>query len=159
MFLGHDEILERIRTQKLVENYLQESVQGSGIDLRIDRLLELDGGAYFGKKELRLPTVSKRDFILDPDGYYLMVTMERVNMPPDLVAFMFNRSSLFRSGVSLRTAVIDPGYRGELTVGIKNEGRYGVELEKGARVLQLVFSRVSGPTKGYRGRYQGGRVV
>ncbi|RMF90673.1 MAG: dCTP deaminase [Methanobacteriota archaeon] len=159
MFLGHDEILERIRTQNLIEGYLPEAVQGAGVDLRIHRLYELRGGGFIGREERRLPEVVEQSFTLKPGQYYLLSTMERVNMPEDLVAFMFNRSSLFRCGASLRTAVIDPGYHGELTVGIKNEGTEEIHLEEGARVLQLVFALVKGGTRRYEGRYQGGRVV
>jgi deoxycytidine triphosphate deaminase len=159
MYLGHDEIKLRIKNQGLLENHLSRSIQGAGVDLRIDKLMELNGGGCLGKEERRLPKVVETDFVLQPQKYYLLVTMEKVNMPGDLVAFMFNRSSLFRCGASLRTAVIDPGYQGVLTVGIKNESDYKIELERGARVLQLVFAEVRGGTKGYDGRYQGGRVV
>jgi deoxycytidine triphosphate deaminase len=159
MFLGHTEIKMRITSQGLLENYLPESIQGSGVDLRIERLVELKNGGFIGKKERTLPEIHEVNFILKPNRYYLLVTMERVNMPEDLVAFMFNRSSLFRCGASLRTAVIDPGYHGELTVGLKNEDDHEIVLEKGARVLQLVFAEVRGGTKRYKGRYQGGKVV
>jgi deoxycytidine triphosphate deaminase len=159
MYLGHDDIVKRIVSQGLLENYLPEAVQGSGVDLRIDRLMELKSGGRLGVMDRKLPDLGEVDFALKPGGYYLFVTMERVNMPDDLVAFMLNRSSLFRCGASLRTAVIDPGYHGELTVGIKNEGSHEIELERGARVLQLVFAEVKGATRKYDGRYQGGRVV
>jgi dCTP deaminase/dUTP pyrophosphatase len=159
MYLGHDEIKMRIKSQGLLENYLPESIQGSGIDLRIERLVKLKNSGFIGKNERRLPEIQEVNFTLKPHQYYLLVTMERVNMPKDLVAFMFNRSSLFRCGASLRTAVIDPGYQGELTVGIKNEGDHEIILEKGARVLQLVFAAIRGGTRRYNGRYQGGKVV
>lgn len=159
MFLGHDDILERIKRQNLVEGYLPTAVQGSGVDLRIAKLLKPKGRALLGTEERKLPDVENVDFMLKPGEYYLLVTMEKVNMPDDLVAFMFNRSSLFRCGASLRTAVIDPGYHGVLTVGIKNEADYPIHLEHGTRVLQIVFGEVKGGTRKYNGRYQGGRVV
>jgi len=159
MFLGHDEILKRIKKENLIEGYLSESVQGAGVDLRVDKVLEPTGKAKLKRSDRMLPAVLETGFVLEPGRYYLITTMEKVNMPEDLVAFMFNRSSLFRCGASLRTAVIDPGYHGELTVGVKNEGAYDIELEQGARVLQLVFAEVKGDTRKYNGRYQGGKVV
>jgi len=159
MFLGHDEILRRIREEDLLENHQAENVQGAGIDLRIERIMEPRTGGRIGASDRVLPELEDCDFLLKPGGYYLFTTMERVNMPGDLVAFMLNRSSLFRCGAALRTAVIDPGYHGVLTVGIKNEGEHEIELESGARVLQLVFAEVTGGTRGYDGRYQGGKVV
>ncbi len=160
MFLGHDEILSRVRSDKLIENLEEKNIEGSGVDLRIDSLYCLSSDdAFIGISDRRIPKVNKLDkFVLKPKCYYLFKTMERVNMPSDLVAFMFPRSSLFRCGISLRTAVIDPGYRGELTVGLFNESERDVRLEMGARVLQLVFSLVSGGTQLYDGRYQDGKI-
>jgi deoxycytidine triphosphate deaminase len=80
-------------------------------------------------------------------------------MPEDLIAFILQRSTLFRSGVSLRTAVVDPGYRGGLTIGIKNEGPCEFKLKRGARIAQIVFSEVKGDADKYSGKYQGGKVV
>jgi deoxycytidine triphosphate deaminase len=80
-------------------------------------------------------------------------------MPDDLIAFILPRSTLFRCGVSLRTAVVDPGYRGALTLGIKNEGALEFRLQRGARIAQIVFSEVMGDAAQYSGKYQGGKVV
>jgi dUTP pyrophosphatase len=66
------------------------------------------------------------------------------------------RSTLLRSGVAIHAAVWDAGYsgRGEGLLSVLNARGY--RLQRGARVLQLVFFRLSSPTaEGYRGRYQG----
>ncbi len=159
MFLGHDEILDRIRDEDLLENVDEENIQGAGVDLRIDELYSLISEGFIGKSKRTIPENKKLDnFILRPNGFYLFKTVEKINMPSDLVAFMFPRSTLFRCGISLRTAVIDPGYKGELTVGLFNESEREVKLEKHARVAQLVLANVSGGTKLYEGRYQGGKI-
>ncbi|WP_457555217.1 dCTP deaminase [Candidatus Pyrohabitans sp.] len=161
MYLGHGEILRRIREQRLLENVEEANVQGAGVDLRIDRLYDITSPAALLKEERTLPELREIEgerYLLAPGKYLLCTTMERVNMPHDLVAFMFQRSTLFRCGVTLRTAVIDPGYRGVLTVGIKNEGSFEFTLERGARIAQIVFARVAGEAMAYEGRYQGGRV-
>ncbi len=159
MFLGHDEILDRIRGEGLLENVDEKNIQGAGIDLRIDGLYSLISEGFVGRSERMLPEIKELDsFILKPRGFYLFKTVERINMPSDLVAFMFPRSTLFRCGISLRTAVIDPGYKGELTVGLFNESEREVKLERHARVAQLVLANVQGGTKLYNGRYQDGKI-
>ncbi len=97
-------------------------------------------------------------YSLAPGKYYLCTTLEKVNMPLDLVAFILPRSTLFRCGVSLRTAVVDPGYRGILTLGIRNESEHEFALERGSRICQIVFSEVRGEATNYEGKYQGGKV-
>ncbi len=159
MFLGHDEILDRIRDEGLLENVEEKNIQGAGVDLRIDELYSLISEGFIGKSKRTLPEIKELDsFILKPGGFYLFKTVERINMPSDLVAFMLPRSTLFRCGISLRTAVIDPGYKGELTVGLFNESVREVKLERHARVAQLVLANVSGGTKLYDGRYQDGKI-
>lgn len=164
MFLGHESIAKRIKKENLVENFLQESVQGSGVDFRIGELFEVTSSAFLGESKRELPELRAVEakngiFVLKPKKYYLLKTMEKVNMPGDLIAFILNRSSLFRCGASIRSAVIDPGYKGELTLGIKNESGFEIKIEKGARVAQVVFAKVDGKTKEYKGKYQGGKVV
>lgn len=161
MFLGKAEILKRIRAEKLLENLDIGNVQGAGVDLKIDRMYEPVSPASLRQESRNLPRLQEipdDTFTLIPGKYYLCTTKEKVNMPEDLVAFILQRSTLFRCGVSLRTAVVDPGYSGILTIGIKNEGPTDFILERGSRICQIVFSRVHGEAQGYGGRYQGGLV-
>jgi len=159
MFLKREEILKRIDKENLVSDSVPECIQGAGVDLRIEGLYELKSGAHLGVEKRELPELEEvEDFTLKPGRYYLLKTCETVNMPLDLISFMYPRSSLFRCGASLRTAVIDPGYRGQLTLGIYNEGGHDIVLEKGTRVAQMVFASLNGETPGYEGRYQGGKV-
>jgi deoxycytidine triphosphate deaminase len=161
MFLGKAELLRRIKLEGLLEKLNPGSVQGAGVDLRIERLYEPVTEASLHQKGRKLPGLREirgNPFILKPGIYYLCTTREEVNMPKDLVAFILPRSTLFRCGVSLRTAVVDPGYSGILTIGIKNEGPHDFILEKGSRICQIVFSKVYGEAQGYEGRYQGGKI-
>ena len=89
-------------------------------------------------------------------GSYVIGYAEKVNLPADLMAFARPRSTLLRSGVAIHTAVWDAGYTGrsEALLAVLN-GR-GFRVQRGARVMQLVFMRLESPTqKGYTGRYQG----
>jgi deoxycytidine triphosphate deaminase len=58
----------------------------------------------------------------------------------------------------IRTGPIQPGYSGELTFGLKNEGPITVEIEMGARFTHLIFHEIKGEGSKYRGQWQGGRV-
>ena len=164
LYLGISEIKRRILEERLLENCSIENVQGAGYDLKIEKLFLINSinPAFLGTEEQKLPDLHEMPgpaFKLAPGKYYLCLTRESVNMPEDLIAFILPRSTLFRCGVSLRTAVVDPGYRGALTLGIKNESTLEFRLQRGARIAQIVFSEVKGATTGYSGKYQGGKVV
>jgi deoxycytidine triphosphate deaminase len=162
MYLGSSEIERRIIEENLLGNCSIENIQGAGYDLKIEKLFLIDGPAFLDTEERKLPELQEMagpTFKLEPGRYYLCLTRESVNMPEDLIAFILPRSTLFRCGVSLRTAVVDPGYRGALTIGIKNESLGEFKLKQGARIAQIVFSEVSGAAAKYSGKYQGGKVV
>ena len=65
------------------------------------------------------------------------------------------RSSLLRCGVTVNTAVWDAGYSGRSQSLLVVYNPLGFRLQKDARVVQLVFFRLTGETKGYQGKYQG----
>jgi dCTP deaminase/dUTP pyrophosphatase len=162
MILGKEEILRLIRENKLLENCVEDFVEGAGYDLRVGRFYDASGSTYIARDERRLPEVKEipeEILLLKPGQYVLMETMERVNMPEDLIARVLNRSSLFRCGASTFNALVDPGYRGTLTFGLKNISDHEFSIQKGARVAQIVFEEVKGAAESYSGRYQGGKVV
>lgn len=161
MYLGKAEIISRIKKHRLLENCDSANIEGSGVDLEVDKLYELESKAELSRESRRLPELGEhntRYYKLAPGKYYLCTTKEKVNMPRDLVAFILPRSTLFRCGVSLRTAVVDPGYNGILTLGIRNESEHEFVLEKGSRICQIVFAEVRGEAENYEGKYQGGKV-
>tara|TARA_B100000315_G_scaffold259346_1_gene315020 strand:- start:3943 stop:4431 length:489 start_codon:yes stop_codon:yes gene_type:complete len=161
MYLSKSRILKRITQDNLIENSDNSNIQGAGVDLTIDNLFEIISSSNLNINSRELPQLNElhlSQYCLNPGSYYLCTTTEKVNMPDDLVAFILPRSTLFRCAVSLRTAVIDPGYSGILTIGIKNEGTYPFNIEKGSCFCQIVFSEVRGKTPSYDGKYQGGKI-
>ena len=88
-------------------------------------------------------------------GSYSIIFNEIVHLPKDIMALGLSRSSLLRCGASLHTAVWDAGYSGRSESLLVVHNPLGLDLEKDARVLQLVFSKLTGTSQGYQGRYQG----
>ena len=138
-------------------------IQANGIDLRIERLQRLSSPGLLGASDSLREPAAREDLPSDKDGWwdlhrgaYIVTYREKVNLPHDLMAFARPRSTLLRSGVAIHTAVWDAGYsgRGEGLLSVLNAR--GWRIQRGARVLQLVFLRLSRPTvEGYRGRYLG----
>lgn len=164
MILGHSELLKLIEGKKLIENFELKNVESAGVDIRAGNMYRLKSRAKLGVSERVLPHIEKIEpednaYTIKPNEYFLIESVERVNMPSDIAARMLPRSTLQRSGVYLFHAFIDPGYRGTLTFGIKNLSKFNFEFERGAKVAQLIFEKVKGKTKLYDGRYQHGKIV
>jgi len=99
---------------------------------------------------------SARRVEIKPGVHVLLSTLEYFELPLDLVGFIYLRSSLAREGLIGSFAVIDPGFKGNLTLSVMNAGGGSVTIEEGERIVQVVFHQLSTPaSKGYEGRYQG----
>lgn len=88
-----------------------------------------------------------------------MKTIEKLNMPKNLLALFIPRSTLYRSGVYIFGGQTAPGYKGELTIGISTFSNKKSELEMGSRVLHIMFFEIKGKSRLYRGQWQNGRII
>jgi len=171
MILGVRKLLELVKKRKLVENLSERELknpEGAGFDIRIGGLYQVKGKGFLGIEERKTPEIKliakfnkkrPKKMVLQPKTYYLMKTVEKLNLPENLLALFTPRSTLYRSGVYIFGGQTAPGYRGELTTGIYNFRDEKFELEMGARVMHIMFFEVKGKSNLYRGQWQGGRVT
>ncbi len=85
------------------------------------------------------------DFILHPGDFVLGTTLERVEIPPDLIAHVEGRSSLGRLAIVVHATagLADPGYQGQITLELSNLGAAPVALAPEMRISQLTFTELS----------------
>ncbi|PIZ00765.1 dCTP deaminase [bacterium (Candidatus Howlettbacteria) CG_4_10_14_0_8_um_filter_40_9] len=171
MFLGVDKLLELVKSQKLVEDLCDRELnnpEGTGFDLRVKEFYKISGHGFLGideRETCKIEKVAEFDekksskITLKPGDFYLVTTVEKVNLPANLVGFLKPRSTLHRMGLYLQTTQIAPGYAGELTLALKNLGDATVDMELGSRIVHVMFSQVDGQTNLYRGQWKGGRVT
>lgn len=170
MFLGVDKLLDLVKRQNLVEGLCQrelENPEGCGFDLRLGEVFRIKGEGFLGVQERKTCdtelvasiNTGQKEIVLEPGDFYLVKTIEKVNMPPDLVGIFKPRSTLHRMGILLRTSQVSPGYSGELIFALTNVGPCPVRLELGARIVHLMFAKIDGSTSLYRGQWQNGRVT
>jgi len=174
MILGIKKLHELVNEVKLVENLCDRELnnpEGAGFDLRLGEVYELEGDGFLGVEERNTPAIKllakyeegkeEKDsfFIFEPGKYYLVKTIEKVNLPTTLSGIIFPRTTMFRSGLGLFNGVVQPGYCGELTFGVCNLGKSNIKVSFGARIVHITFHEVLGEGNQYRGQWQGGRVA
>lgn len=172
MVLGTKKILELVKEKKLVENLSKrelENPEGAGFDLRVGEIYQVSGKGFLGVEERETPQMellAKYEqgktvkVLLKPGQYYALKTVEKVNLPENIIALPNQpRSTLYRSGVYIFGGPVHPGYKGELTMGIYNFRDEDFVLEMGARVVHIIFLEIEGESSLYRGQWQGGRVT
>jgi dCTP deaminase len=98
-------------------------------------------------------------FILHPGEFALGSTIERVAIPPDLVARVDGRSSVGRLAVVVHATAgfIDPGFAGQITLELSNLGRVPVRLYPGMRIAQIVMYQLTSPAERPYGSERGSR--
>lgn len=170
MVLGPKELLTLVKKIKLVEGLSERELtnpEGAGFDLRLGEVFKISGKAFLGETHRQTPDIEsvmvynekkKQAIKIKPGDYFLVKTIEKINLPINLSAVILPRTTTFRSGLFMRTGPIQPGYSGELTFGLKNEGPITVEIEMGARFAHVIFHEIKGEGSKYRGQWQGGRV-
>lgn len=139
----------------------QDQIQPNGVDLTLQEVEEpIDAGRIgregktIGERQPIAPSEVTDDgeaYYLPP-GAYTVRYGEIVKIPQGHVGFIYPRSSLLRNGCMLHTAVWDAGYEGRGT-GLLTV-HHDIELERGARIGQLVFADAA-HTESYDGSYQG----
>jgi dCTP deaminase len=106
--------------------------------------------------------VTKNYTILNPDQFILATTLEYVEIPEWLAAQVDGKSTLGRQGVMVHVTAgfIDPGFKGMITLEIKNVGYSRVALKFGMPICQLILHKLSSPalrpygSEGLGSRYQ-----
>jgi dUTP pyrophosphatase len=164
--LRQDSIAEMVQgIPPLVQGYLslKDQLQPNGFDLTLRALSHLATTGSMGRAPDQREISSLQVVEFDTSGWldlspgpYLITFNEVVNLPLDMMALGRPRSSLLRSGVSIHTAVWDAGYCGRSQALLVVHHPLGYRVQRGARLMQLVFFRLSGEGEGgYSGRYLG----
>ena len=139
-----------------------EQMQPNGVDLSLQGVSRLSGAGRMGRDNAARELAAAEPLAFDREGWlhltpgaYLVTFREVVNLPGDLMALGLPRSSLLRSGVGIHSAIWDAGYRGRSQALLTAHLPEGYHLQEGARLMQLVFFRLTAAVEqGYSGRYQ-----
>lgn len=96
----------------------------------------------------------KQDVTLFPNDFALASTIERFDMPLDVMATVYNKSTWARRALTVWVTILEPGWKGYLTIEMRNDGRDLIRIRAGDPIAQVVFQQMDGPVDGYRGKYQ-----
>lgn len=174
MVLGIQEVQQIVKG--LAKREL-ENPEGAGVDLRLGEVHKIVGGQAYIEADTD-QSLGKRagfdtecimkyrgdggeeDYLtIAPGEFYLVKTIETVDIPQDVMGDLRPRSTMFRAGLHLLTGIAPPGYKGEMIYGLQNIGEFDVKLQLGSRISVAVFYRLEEPGVLYRGQNQHGRIT
>jgi dCTP deaminase len=95
------------------------------------------------------------DAIFESQSFTLVAAAERFIMPDDVIGVVHDKSSLVRKGIAVQNTVIEPGWRGFLTLEVTNHSSTRLSLREGDAIGQVLFHFLDEPAeKPYAGKYQ-----
>lgn len=94
--------------------------------------------------------------VLEPGGFTLASTIERFDIPLDVMGVVHDKSTWVRRGLSVFNTVLECGWRGHLTIELVNNAKIKLNFERGMPICQVIFHQLDQPTElPYgKGKYQ-----
>jgi dCTP deaminase len=142
----------------VIDPYVPEAVQPSSVDLHLDRRFRVFRNSRYPYIDVReeqpeltelVEIAGDEPFILHPGEFVLGSTLERVELPNDLVARLEGKSSLGRLGLLIHSTAgyVDPGWEGNLTLELSNVANLPITLYDGMKIGQIRFQRLTSPVE------------
>jgi dCTP deaminase len=133
-------------------------VQPASVDLRLGDTFRVFHNHRAAAIDLREPPTNLTEevaiegdqaFVIHPGEFVLGRTLERVELPDDVVARIEGKSSIGRLGLIVHATAgfVDPGFNGTLTLEITNLTRIPIKLYAGLPIAQLSFMTLDAPAE------------
>ena len=127
------------------ENFEEENLQPASYDLTLD----LDNQSGVSKSEqdgLICP--------INPNEDVLLTTKEVVELPKNIAGKLKDKSSFLRAGLRIGQGFVDPGFKGNITLEIKNLGQFQIDLRTIPLIAQVIFDEIDSKAENpYNGHY------
>ncbi len=152
--LPDHEIEKRMRDGSLIiHDFSPESLTPNGYDLRIAELSLPSQGKVFKEGTAIVPA----------KAMFYVSTIEYVELPDDVAAQLWTRTSWIRKGVLMGLGKVDAGFHGTLTFMGFNASEKELEVPIGSRLVQMCFetmhSKVERTYEKRSGNYQGQKGI
>ncbi len=172
MVFSDHTIKEEIAAGRLViDPYDEKMVQPASIDVRVGNKFRVFHNARYPYIDVKKPMegltelieINDEPFILHPGEFVLGQTLERVELPDDIIARLEGKSSLGRLGLLIHSTAgfVDPAFQGNLTLELSNVANLPITIYASMPIGQLSFMRLDRPadnvygSDGARSKYQG----
>ena len=137
-----------------IDPYDDALVQPSSVDVRVDRWFRVFRNSRYPyidvkQEQEELTELVEIDdetpFILHPGEFVLGSTLERIQLPDDLVARLEGKSSLGRLGLLIHSTAgfIDPGWDGHVTLELSNVANLPITIYFGMKIGQISFVQMT----------------
>lgn len=152
MISNQHELLELAPIKNMVgtkqkSNGVSWGLSEAGYDIRIKQQVR------FYRKDGHIS--ARVDGVIHGDSKFILASaIEEFDMPDCLVGIVHDKSTWARKGLSVFNTVIEPGFKGGLTLELVYHGNTELIIPAGSGIAQVLFHKISRPAR-YEGKYQG----
>ena len=130
---------------KVQEHGVSYGLGEAGYDIRIKQEIKF--------RPLTLGPQIEVDGEIEFGRFCIASAMEEFQMPADLVGIVHDKSTWARQGLSVFNTVIEPGFKGGLTLELVFHGNKELTIPAGAGIAQVIFNSLAHDAC-YEGKYQ-----
>lgn len=128
-------------------------LRAAPIKKMLDAKHQLHGVSY-GLTEAGYDIRIKQEVVLNAEHRFTLASaIEEFDMPQGLVGIVHDKSTWARRGLSVFNTVIEPGWRGFLTLELVYHGVTPLYIPAGSGIAQVLFHRTQ-QYAAYDGKYQ-----
>lgn len=128
----------------------------AGYDIRIKQEIKFFPCKTDGSRAIRIKTINEHteESEFCEGRFALASAIEEFQMPNYLVGIVHDKSTWARRGLSVFNTVIEPGWKGFLTLELVYHGEKELIIPAGSGIAQVVFHETLCNAE-YTGKYQG----
>lgn len=149
--------IKNMLTTKVREHGVSHGLAEVGYDIRIKQDVRFHcqkdryGNPWFVDTYITDP--GSETLCLLNQRFTIASAIEEFDMPDDLVGIVHDKSTWARKGLAVFNTVIEPKWKGFLTLELVFHGSEDLIIPAGAGIAQVIFHRTSVP-RSYTGKYQ-----
>lgn len=154
MLLTDSEIRKKAKDNGLIYPYDERQLQPCSYDVTLSSsIIRYIGSGIVDAASRTLDNtleyfkfnMNDEGYILEPGEFILGSTNESLSLPDRLAARYEGKSSMGRIGLAshITAGFIDPGFRGTITLEIKNENNHKIRIRPNMKIGQFCFFETS----------------
>ena len=156
MIINQHELLELAPIKNMVgtkqkEHGVSWGLSEAGYDIRIKQDVVFNG--KYGNSIRQHNEDGTRTDKKFAGIFVLASAIEEFDMPDCLVGIVHDKSTWARKGLSVFNTVIEPGWKGFLTLELVYHGNGELYIPAGSGIAQVIFHKTANKVR-YEGRYQ-----
>lgn len=138
-------------TEKVSHNGVSHGLSEVGYDIRIKQ--DVHFFSHQDRMKSLVETKYSQEVKLNIGRFALASSVEHFDMPNNMMAVVHDKSTWARRGLSVFNTVIEPGWRGFLTLELVYHREEDLIIPAGSGIAQVIFHEIAMPAK-YSGKYQ-----